>query len=367
VVKCQLVAAARNPATLRLDEQLTAVVLEGGDLDAILARVGSLAPGELTWVPAREPAASPIIATAVAEVGDGNDGLPVERDGLVAQPVLAARRLLGVLVATTTNEDRDTTHLVLERAAPILALTIAEARQAARASQLGRDIATIDLVSRREGDPRVDRERMRGAGLDPRRTYDVIVVDDPAGVPGLRQRLAPVQEATAAAYRDQAVLLVRHRTDWTTAWPADGPTAGLAGPVSGRLTFRDAYLDAARTARALAALGRTTGIARSDDLGVFGILLSHTGPRELAQQLRRELGPLLAAERRRGVPLVATLAAHLENGQRPSATAPALGVHVNTLYQWLAAIDRVLGPTWRERALELQVLLRVRAAADGLE
>jgi len=27
----------------------------------------------------------------------------------------------------------------------------------------------------------------------------------------------------------------------------------------------------------------------------------------------------------------------------------------------------VLGPTWRERALELQVLLRVRAAADGLD
>ena len=50
---------------------------------------------------------------------------------------------------------------------------------------------------------------------------------------------------------------------------------------------------------------------------------------------------------------------------RPSATAPALGVHVNTLYQRLAVIDRVLGPAWRERALELQVLLRVRAARTG--
>ncbi|HET9946188.1 MAG TPA: GAF domain-containing protein, partial [Actinomycetes bacterium] len=255
---------------LRLDEQLTAVVLEGGDLDAILARVGLLVPGDLTWAPSGEPVASPVIADVVAEVGDGADGLSVERDGVVAQPVLAAKRLLGVLVAATTDADRGTTHLVLERAAPILALTIAEARQAARASQLGRDIATIDLVSRRESDPRVDRERMRGAGLDPRRTFDVIVVDDPAAVPALRQRLPHVREATAVAYRDQAVLLVRHRTDWATAWPVDGPTAGLAGPVSGRLTFRDAYLDAARTARALAALGRTTGIARSDDLGVFG-------------------------------------------------------------------------------------------------
>ena len=40
---------------------------------------------------------------------------------------------------------------------------------------------------------------------------------------------------------------------------------------------------------------------------------------------------------------------------------------MNTLYQRLAVIDRILGPAWRERALELQVLLRVRTAADGLE
>ena len=33
-----------------------------------------------------------------------------------------------------------------------------------------------------------------------------------------------------------------------------------------------------------------TAIARADDLGGFGILLSHTGLRELATQLRREPG-----------------------------------------------------------------------------
>ena len=352
---------------LRLDEQLTTVVLEGGDLDVILALLRSLTSGDLVWVAAGQTAPSAAVEVVLEAVGEGGDGMPVDGDGLVAQPVLAAKRLLGVLVAPTAEADRDATRLVLERAAPIIALTIAEARQAARASELGRDIATIDLVSRREGDARRDRERMRGAGLDPRRPHDVIVVDDPTMVPALRQALEALREATSAAYRDQAVLLVRHRTDWVDVWPVGGPVAGLAGPVAGALTFRDAYLDAARTARALAALGRRAGIARADDLGVFGILLSHTGPRELAQQLRRELGPLLAEERRRGVPLTATLAAYLEHGQRPSATAPALGVHVNTLYQRLAVIDRVLGPTWRERALELQVLLRVRVAADGLE
>jgi hypothetical protein len=41
-------------------------------------------------------------------------------------------------------------------------------------------------------------------------------------------------------------------------------------------------------------------------------------------------------------------------------------VHVNTVYQRLAALDRLLGREWRERALELQVLLRLRRAAEDL-
>ena len=355
---------------LRLDESLMTVVLEGGDLEAILALVQTAIRGELVWLATGETAPDPAVASALAALeaaGDGRDGLLVEHDGHLVQPVLAANRLLGVLVARTAAEDRDANRLALERAAPIMALTIAEARQAARASALGRDIATIDLVSRREGDERRERERMRGAGLDPRLQHDVIVLDDAGAAPALRQTLALLRGATSAAYRDQAVLLVPHRDDWVETWPAGGPVAGLAGPVGAGMSFRDAYLDAARTARALAALGRQTGIARSDDLGVFGILLSHTGPRELAGQLRRELGPLLAEERRRGVPLTATLTAYLENGQRPSATAPALGVHVNTLYQRLTVIDRVLGPQWRDRALELQVLLRMRTAAAAAE
>ncbi len=230
-------------AALRLDEQLTTVVLEGGDLEVILALVRSATPGELVWLAAGEPAPSPAVAAVVAAVGDGGDGMPVEDEGHVAQPVLAAKRLLGVLVATTSAEDRDATRLVLERAAPIIALTIAEARQAARASELGRDIATIDLVSRREGDARLDRERMRGAGLDPRRPHDVIVVDDPAAVPALRQSLDVLREATSAAYRDQAVLLVRHRPDWAEVVAARRPgrrpgrTGHRAADASGTPTW----------------------------------------------------------------------------------------------------------------------------------
>ncbi|WP_123705286.1 MULTISPECIES: hypothetical protein [unclassified Rathayibacter] len=59
------------------------------------------------------------------------------------------------------------------------------------------------------------------------------------------------------------------------------------------------------------------------DLGVFAVLLSRTGRQELRDQTARELGPVLAEEAARGVPLL--------------------------------------------RALELQVLLRLRRAAEDLD
>jgi DNA-binding PucR family transcriptional regulator len=130
--------------------------------------------------------------------------------------------------------------------------------------------------------------------------------------------------------------------------------------------LRRAYADASRTAKALTALGRDGELARADDLGVFAVLLSHTGRRELADQVRRELGRVLAEEEVRQVPLVDTLRTYLEHGRRPTSTATALGVHVNTLYQRLATLDRLLGDGWQKRAFDLQVLLVLHAASGKL-
>jgi DNA-binding PucR family transcriptional regulator len=99
---------------------------------------------------------------------------------------------------------------------------------------------------------------------------------------------------------------------------------------------------------------------------VFAVLLSHTGRRELADQVQRELGRVLAEEEVRQVPLVDTLRTYLEHGRRPTPTAAALGIHVNTLYQRLATLDRLLGNGWQKRALDLQVLLVLHAASGKL-
>ncbi len=257
----------------------------------------------------------------------------------------------------------------MERAAPVLALTLAGRRAAERADRLGRDIATVDLLTRAEADPAAERRRFRGAGLDPRREHLVVVADgDPeaarrwaAGLPGGTGCRGGAARASWCSSD-----LPTGRT-WTT--PGDGPgapTAGLAGPVPADGCAAPTPTPAAPPGRSPPSAATATWPAPGD-LGVFAVLLSRTGRQELADQVQRELGRVLAEERVRQVPLVDTLRTYLEQGRRPTATAAALGVHVNTLYQRLATLDRLLGEGWRSRALDLQVLLVLHRASGRLD
>ncbi|GAA3224398.1 GAF domain-containing protein [Pseudonocardia petroleophila] len=328
--------------TLALDAELTAAVLEGGDLDSLLERVRAMTPTPLQWLDpddARRP-----------------------REG-AARPVVAAGDLLGALAVDDPDPDPDVV-LLMERAAPVLALTLTGRRAAERADRLGRDIATVDLLTRAEPDPAAERRRLRGAGLDPRREHLVLVAD---GDPEAARRWAAGLPGAVAALRGRMVMVLPDGVDLHETWTRPGaPTAGLAGPVPAS-ELRRAYADAGRTARALTALGRDGELARAGDLGVFAVLLSHSGRRDLAEQVRRELGRVLAEEQVRQVPLVDTLRTYLEHGRRPTPSAAALGIHVNTLYQRLATIDRLLGDGWQKRALDLHVLLVLHAASGRLD
>ncbi|KQO62414.1 helix-turn-helix domain-containing protein [Curtobacterium sp. Leaf261] len=351
--------------TLRLDAELTRAVLDGGDPESLVERVRSMTDVAVRWV---------------AHPGDGSLGsalVDLARDGVtdhvrvggsVVQPVAAAGQLFGALVV---DEDAPPAAalLLLERAAPLIALTLVGARATARAVQLDRDIATIDLLSRAEPDPTAERRRWWGAGLDPRRAHVVVVVGGDTGhARRFVEGLLLGDRVATAVHHDQFVLVAPADLDVESRWHGpDAPVAGLAGPVVEPAELRGAHAEASRTARAMTALGHTRVLARAADLGVFAVLLSRTGRRELQQQTMRELGPVLAEEQARGVPLVETLDVFLDHGRRPTATAAALRVHVNTVYQRLTTLDRLLGHGWRERSLELQVLLRLRRAASELD
>jgi len=382
-------------STLRLDADLTRAVLAGGDPESLVERVQALTDVPVRWV--EHPAAGPVGAALAGAARSGEPG-PVVVGAETVQPVAAAGQVFGALVAgrvgaaAAAGAGAGAGHagavpagaeaaaavpadalLLLERAAPLIALTLVGARATARAAQLGRDIATVDLLSRGEPDTAADHRRWRGAGLDPRRPHVVVVVEgDPDAARRHVAGLGLGGHVASAVHRERFVLVAPASLELEERWGAqEAPVAGLAGPIVETAGLRAAWGEAARTARALTALGRRPGsgggLSRGDDLGVFAVLLSRAGTRELHEQVERELGPVLAEEARRGVPLTETLEVFLDQGRRPTATAAALRVHVNTVYQRLATLDGLLGPAWRERALELQVLLRLGRAARELD
>jgi DNA-binding PucR family transcriptional regulator len=69
------------------------------------------------------------------------------------------------------------------------------------------------------------------------------------------------------------------------------------------------------------------------------------------------VGAVLDYDAARGTELLATLEAYLACGGNHAQTAAALYIHVNTLYQRLDRITRLLGEGWRHGDTALQVHL----------
>ncbi|PRY38613.1 helix-turn-helix domain-containing protein [Umezawaea tangerina] len=343
--------------TLHWDRRLTRVVLDGGGVDDLLAEVAASATDRVDFV--------------------GVDEEPPDGHRLV-QPVIAGGRTLGALVLTGPGEPSADDRLLLERAAPPLALVLVGQEAVERSARLTRDALLLDLLSRADDDPPSPARQVRAAGLDPRRTYSVLVVrthDTPPAA--ARARLSAVLPEGSAVAADGgrlvAVVPVADPDSLAAGWPervgGQRFTAGAAGPATGPDDLARCRREAEQALDALLALDRPGRLTTAAGLGIYRVLLTHQGHRDLRELFERELGAVEAEQRRRSVPLLATLHAFLDHGRRPAAAAAELGVHVNTLYQRLAVLDRLLGEDWRlpERALDLHLLLRLRRGADALD
>ncbi|GAA3184955.1 MULTISPECIES: helix-turn-helix domain-containing protein [Streptomyces] len=330
--------------TLRWDQRLTRVVLGGGGVEELLTEIGSMTSGEVRFVPEPEPPA---------------------HSATTGQPVVAGERRFGALVLD--GEPAPDDRLLLERAAPALALALVAEQAVAEASRHTRAAHLVDLLTTASDRPRA----LRRAGLDAQAPYAVLVVA-PASARAHVERASSLAGAVVAEHGGQLLVVAPADPDTVRReWPrgAGAPTAGVAGPARGQEELRRCFHEARQTLSALKTLGRTGEAATAGQLGLYRILLGHTGRRDLDQAFDDVLGPVRAEQQRGAVPLLETLRAFLDHGRRPRPAATALAIHVNTLYQRLATVDRLLGEGWRtpERALELQMLLHLKTASDALD
>ncbi|MFC5724676.1 helix-turn-helix domain-containing protein [Streptomyces gamaensis] len=372
--------------TLAWDRQLTGVVLRGGGVDGLVHEIAQAATGDIAFVDARDgvppdladrlPELPSLLASLLDQQPEhGFAVVPLDGGAGLARAVVAGRLVVGVMVLVG-GEDTDHDRLLLDRAAPVLALAVVGERAVAEATRLSRDALVVDLLLRPEPDPAALRQRMRNAGLEPSTRYCLVAVEpgedrqrargeiDALGLPAGTVIAADGPRLVAVVPTGDPEALARTgRTGGRLATV----TAGIAGPTTGPADFHHRYRDAVATLDALLTLGRTGTVVTADELGIYRVLLSHTGRDQLRAQLEESLGAVLREQERRSVPLLPTLKAYLDHGGRAAPAAKELGIHVNTLYQRLAVLDRLLGPTWRDapRSLDLHMLLRVHPEQLG--
>ncbi|MFC9358589.1 helix-turn-helix domain-containing protein [Rhodococcus sp. NPDC057014] len=362
---------------LQWDRTLTQVVLLGAGVQRLVREVAQLSRQPAYFVldesalPAELMSHADDVAAAVRELRAGGKD-HVARHGVLAQRVAAAGEMLGALLSL--GAEQPTTRLLLERAAPAIALSLAGERAAGEATRRARDAFLVDLLTHPAAE-QDERRQLRLAGLTPDTTYCIAVAIAAGPDTSIRTALenVPLPSGSVAAEHGSRALAVVPATDSASVQAVFASarldaTIGIAEPARGAKALARAYVEAQQTVDVLDTLGRSGEVSSARGLGIYRILLSHLAREHLDELTEAQLGPLMAEQSTRGVPLLETLSEYLAHGRHHSATAASLGVHVNTLYQRLDAIDRLLGTDWRDpdKALDLQVLMRLRRTADLL-
>ncbi|MEV0248619.1 helix-turn-helix domain-containing protein [Nocardia sp. NPDC050712] len=374
---------AQLEKAIEWDRTLAEVVLRGGGVAQLVADAGRLMgkPVHLVTDAATMPAELEAVGAAVAEVVTGLASGALDRSEVVVVPAAAGSaaqviaqcihtedRFLGALLVRTAGDTEFTEadRLLLGRAAPAVALLLAADHYAGEASRRARDAFVVDLVTRPAATAEDDRRQCRLAGVAPDRRYCVVVTEAGGAGGRLPDSVAWPSGTVVAQHGSRAIALVPGEDPGAVAalLPA-AVTSGVSDAAAGAAGLSAAYLEAQQTCDVLLTLGRAGETCAAADLGIYRILLTHSGRRQLDRLAERLLGPLLAEEAKRGTPLVDTLSAYLGHGRRHAETAAALTIHVNTLYQRLDTVDRLLGTGWRQpdAALDLQVVLRLRRSA----
>ncbi|MFB6553790.1 helix-turn-helix domain-containing protein [Streptomyces sp. NPDC056405] len=366
--------------TVAWNQRLTQLVLRGGGVDDLLTEIASVAAAPVRLVRHDGGGARDVLDHAIATAAAGGPAdepihTTLDDRHLVMRRVMAGHRDFGVLAMTSPVEPSPEDVLVVDQAAPVMALALVAEDAVAEAGRYARDSLLAELLTTSSTDTAGRRQLARRAGLDLTARYFIVVVDPEDGLSATRQRLQRLSWPSGTAMagcRGQLVVLVPAGQGDVVhhLWKSRQlPTAGLAGPTSPGPEIAECYREAVETMEALTALGLTGAVRTADQLGLFRVLLNHAGRRQIEAAFERALARVRAEEDTRGVPLLETLECFLAEGRRPRPAARALGIHVNTLYQRLTVLDRLIGDRWREpeQALELQLLLRLRHAVTAFD
>ena len=382
-------------AAVEIHRRLTELVVDGATVPEIVdllveieggtAAVFDLAHRDLGSTRSAEGPPADLLVRVLQEITAEEEqpaGLTtrhVEGHVVVVAPIVTGPDHLGYVTFGSRGAS-PTTGIALGRVASVIALFLLghQARDEADNRVRGELLAELLSPGEHDLDSLGRRADLLGVNMDADLVALVVTPPEARMTRALQTECRALARETGGlvtTYGDRAVMLLPGSDAGATARDVAGrlsshlATVGASGPMAGRpglggadgIGITEHVERARRAARLLVALDREGDGASTDELGVYGLLLSEADREFVGRFIDGHLGPVRAVDSVRGTALLDTLQAWFATEGSPSATAERLFVHVNTVYQRLERLDSVLGPGWRrgDRALELRLALRL--------
>lgn len=382
----------RLEIAIELHERLMALVIEGGSIqdlaNALVQVIGGavivlddeqreLGRATMESFEIDEAYSAVLRRLTGSDVSRRSTRSEVENLHAVVTPVVTGADTLGFLVYLS-GDVRDDVVRSLERATAVIALLLLNRRAGDEADNRVRGEILAELLISSPHDVEAIERRARLLHVDLDQKLVVLVLLPRSGAVSRTLQaesgaLARAARGLVTSYADRVVMLLAGHEAEESAKPVVRRlrhlevTVGASGPISDLLDVSYHEDRARRSATVLVALGRTGEAASSEQLGIYGLLLSEAGQEHVRAFIHRCLGPVRCYDEARGTALVATLDAYFASETNVAGAAELLFVHVNTLYQRLERLDRILGPDWRtgDRALEIRLALRMSHIMEG--
>jgi len=301
--------------------------------------------------------------------------------------VIGGDGVLGAVLLFRREDLRDSSVRTFERSSSVIGtVLLSQERMEASKSRAVSELLQ-SLVSPRQGEPALARDRAERFGLDLTQPLVLMLVDLERAEAGFMARRLRAMLTLPGLVLDEldGVLTVvcgaaqapalRSAVEDQARRAAGGAYCGvLSRPAHSPAELPGLYAALRRALAVVSRLGMRGRIVAQNEMAVYSILFETQDGASLAQFLDATIGPLVEHDRKRGTELAATLLAYLDNRQNASVTATHLGIHVNTMRQRLASVGLLIGAAWNDthRALEIHLALRlwslgVPGSPDSLE
>jgi purine catabolism regulator len=349
----EAVFTAQADARVQTLERLTALMLDGIDLDAMLAEMSRVSGSELCL---REPSGRVLARTAQIDDGD---------PGALVLPVVTGSRVQAELLAQP-GESCDTQ--LLHHLQTVLAVELLKRRAVSDAERrLSGDLIESILAGAVSASEL--RRKAAAFGLHGERPLAFALLR-PAqrGTRALAELAERLSDLGPCVVRDGGVAVLLEAADDQRAEARAAELlaeSGAGGASVGRVRrdpseLRRSYDEALYAAEARPANG-SPALATFRDLGSIQLLLSLQDERGVELYCDSLLGPLVEHDAAHGSALIDSLRAYIEANGRWADAAAALSVHRHTLRYRMRKIAELTGRDLADAGDRLELWLALRA------